>query len=70
VVVTDHLMPGMSGADLARLLRAKRPDLPVLLVSGYADAADIPSDTARLAKPFRNADLAVSLAALMPRGSG
>jgi CheY-like chemotaxis protein len=70
VVVTDHLMPGMSGADLARVLRAARPDLPILLVSGYAEAAGIPFGTARLAKPFRNADLAASLFALMPRGRG
>jgi CheY-like chemotaxis protein len=66
VVVTDHLMPGMSGAELARSLRTTRPDLPVLLVSGYADVAGIPSDVARLSKPFRNADLAACLFALMP----
>jgi hypothetical protein len=34
--VTDHLMPGMNGADLAREVRAIRPELPVLVVSGYA----------------------------------
>jgi PAS domain S-box-containing protein len=38
VLVTDHLMPGMTGADLARTLRAKAADLPVLIVSGYAEA--------------------------------
>jgi FixJ family two-component response regulator len=64
-VVTDHLMPGMSGADLARALCAIRPELPVLLVSGYAEAAGISSDMARLAKPFRHADLAARLFALM-----
>jgi CheY-like chemotaxis protein len=36
MLVTDHLMPGMSGADLARKLRDSRPDLPVMIVSGYA----------------------------------
>jgi PAS domain S-box-containing protein len=66
VVVTDHLMPGMTGADLVRLLRNTRPDLPVLVVSGYAEAEGIPPDTARLTKPFRNADLAASLSALLP----
>jgi PAS domain S-box-containing protein len=66
IVITDHLMPGMSGADLVRALRVTRPTLPVLLVSGYAEAEGIPSDTARLTKPFRNADLAASLVALLP----
>jgi PAS domain S-box-containing protein len=36
-VVTDYLMPGMNGVELARLLKADRPSLPVLLLSGYAD---------------------------------
>ncbi|TXC69579.1 PAS domain S-box protein [Sphingomonas ginsenosidivorax] len=66
VVVTDHLMPGMSGAQLARLLKVDRPDLPVLIVSGYAEADGIDPDIARLTKPFRNAELATSLAALVP----
>ncbi|MFS0774014.1 PAS domain-containing protein [Sphingomonas sp. 1P08PE] len=66
VVVTDHLMPGMTGADLASRLRSLRPDLPVLIVSGYAEADGIAIDTARLTKPFRNADLAASLAAIVP----
>ncbi|MEH3158672.1 MAG: PAS domain-containing protein [Sphingomonas taxi] len=66
LVVTDHLMPGMSGAELARTLRARHPGLPVLVVSGYADVGGIPIETARLAKPFRSADLAASLAQLIP----
>ncbi len=66
IVVTDHLMPGMNGADLARLLQGKQPDLAVLLVSGYADAAGIPLDLPRLTKPFRSADLAAAVGALIP----
>ncbi|MCP3734239.1 PAS domain S-box protein [Sphingomonas sp. RP10(2022)] len=64
LVVTDHLMPGMSGAHLARELKAHRPGLPVLIVSGYAEADGIDPDIARLTKPFRIADLAESLSAL------
>jgi CheY-like chemotaxis protein len=64
IVVTDHLMPGMSGAELARALKAERAGLPVLIISGYADAEGIDPDIARLTKPFRNAELAESLAAL------
>ena len=32
-------MPGMTGADLTRLVRRHRPDLPVLIVTGYAEKA-------------------------------
>jgi CheY-like chemotaxis protein len=64
LLVTDHLMPGMSGADLARRVRDLRPSLPVLIVSGYADADGIAPDLPRLAKPFRAAELAASLTAI------
>jgi PAS domain S-box-containing protein len=64
LLVTDHLMPGMSGADLARAVRERRPRARVLVVSGYADAEGIAPDLPRLTKPFREAELAASLAAL------
>jgi CheY-like chemotaxis protein len=70
LLVTDHLMPGMSGADLADALRSARPDLPVLIVSGYAQAEGIGPGLARLTKPFRNAELAASLSALLPDTPG
>lgn len=69
LVVTDHLMPGMSGAQLARALKAERPELPVLIVSGYAEAEGIDPDVARLTKPFRNAELAESLSTLRAASS-
>jgi PAS domain S-box-containing protein len=61
LLVTDHLMPGMTGADLARLVRERRPNLPVLVVSGYAEAEAIAPDLPRLAKPFRQGELAARL---------
>jgi PAS domain S-box-containing protein len=64
LLVTDHLMPGMNGAELARHVSAQRPGLPVLIVSGYAEAEGVAPGLARLTKPFRNAELAASLAAL------
>lgn len=70
LLVTDHLMPGMSGADLARKLRESFEGLPVLIVSGYAEAEGIAPDLPRVAKPFRNAELAANLAALMPVTAG
>ena len=64
LMVTDHLMPGMSGAELARRVRSQRPDLPILIVSGYAEAEGVAPDLVRLTKPFRKAELAESLANL------
>ena len=64
LLVTDHLMPGMNGAELARLVGSRRPGLPVLIVSGYAEADGVAPGLARLTKPFRNSELASSLAAL------
>nr|WP_314447354.1 PAS domain S-box protein [uncultured Sphingomonas sp.] len=64
LLVTDHLMPGMNGTDLARELRATRPSLPILLVSGFAEAEGVAPDLARLIKPFRQSDLAAKLGML------
>jgi CheY-like chemotaxis protein len=68
VLVTDHLMPGMNGTDLARVVQLERPHIRVLVVSGYAEAEGISPDLPRLTKPFRNVELAASLAALKPAG--
>ena len=64
MLVTDHLMPGMTGADLARAVQQRWPGKAVLIVSGYADTDEVASDLPRLNKPFRQADLAASVAAL------
>jgi PAS domain S-box-containing protein len=61
LVVTDHLMPGMTGADLARVVQERWPLIPVLIVSGYAETDGLAPDLPRLSKPFRQADLALSL---------
>ena len=64
LIVTDHLMPGMSGLELARRVRALDARIPVLIVSGYAQGEGIELEFARLTKPFRKDDLAASLARL------
>jgi PAS domain S-box-containing protein len=63
LVVTDHLMPGMTGMEFAREVQAKFPNLPILVISGYAELDDIAPDLPRLMKPFRQAELATALAA-------
>jgi CheY-like chemotaxis protein len=40
LVITDHIMPGMNGNDFVRGLRAFSPDVPVLVISGLAEAEE------------------------------
>lgn len=39
VLITDHNMPAMTGAELARAVRTHRPDIPIILITGFADSA-------------------------------
>ena len=39
VVITDHLLPGLQGADLVRELRSLNPSVPVVVLSGLPDIA-------------------------------
>jgi PAS domain S-box-containing protein len=64
LLVTDHLMPGMTGVDLARAVRERRPEAPVLIVSGFAESEALAPDLPRLAKPFRKAELSAVLQGL------
>ncbi|MDY6923402.1 MAG: response regulator [Pseudomonadota bacterium] len=62
-VVLDFAMPGMNGADLARELRARRPKVPILFATGYADAEALTGvgDHQIVHKPFGQAELARKL---------
>ena len=55
LLVSDVVMPRLSGIDLVALLRDQRPELPVVLMSGYPDAPGsrpVPDDVLFLLKPF------------------
>ena len=39
-MMTDQAMPGMTGVELAEIVRRERPNMPVLLATGYADLLD------------------------------
>ena len=52
LLVTDIVMPGMSGPDLAARARAIQPGLRVLFMSGYSGGAEEARDEAFLPKPF------------------
>jgi signal transduction histidine kinase len=62
LVVTDQAMPGMTGSELARQIRLRWPDLPVILATGYAD---LPAEEAagwpRLSKPYQRVELAAAI---------
>jgi CheY-like chemotaxis protein/two-component sensor histidine kinase len=62
LLVTDHLMPAMTGPELARAVRRERPRTAIVVISGYSEAADMPSDLLHLEKPFLQADLAATIA--------
>jgi CheY-like chemotaxis protein len=64
VIVSDYKMPGMDGAALAQRVREVQPDLPILIITGYADSGGAGLELPSLAKPFRQADLAAALNAL------
>nr|WP_314444373.1 PAS domain S-box protein [uncultured Sphingomonas sp.] len=61
LLVTDQLMPGLSGTDLAVRLRERFAGLPVLVVSGYADLESLSPAFPHLSKPFRQAELSAAL---------
>ena len=57
VLITDVMMPGMNGPELARRLLALRPEVPVVYASGYAHEAGLDPDAPFLAKPYSVAQL-------------
>jgi PAS domain S-box-containing protein len=69
ILFTDVMMPGMSGVELAEKAQEMRPDLPVLLASGYSE--EVAGGSARafetLAKPYGAATLGAALVAARTR---
>ncbi|MGF6113306.1 PAS domain S-box protein [Pseudomonas frederiksbergensis] len=53
LVITDMAMPHMNGAQLAQAIRVLKPDLPIILATGYAERLDgFVTELPRLSKPF------------------
>ena len=69
IVLTDTVMPGMSGLDLVAQLRRRRPDLPVVVTTGYSEAIEREGvgDLVLVQKPYDIAELATRLLALARR---
>jgi signal transduction histidine kinase len=71
LLITDHAMPGMTGIELAREVRRRRPRLPILLATGFAELEGVKViDVDRLAKPYTQDQLAAEIARLLPIGKG
>ena len=71
LVITDQTMPRMTGIELARELLAIRPELPVILYTGYADGVmdaqiDAAGVRAMMRKPVEPAQLLALLRAHLP----
>jgi PAS domain S-box-containing protein len=72
LLVTDVVMPAVDGPELARRLRARRPDLPTLFVSGFAPDALVRDrlldpGVRLLAKPFTRLELAAAVRGALGR---
>jgi PAS domain S-box-containing protein len=64
ILITDHLMPGMTGEKLAQAVKTRLPHTAILLVSGFAELEGVDSALPCLTKPFVQRDLAHAIAAL------
>ncbi|WP_163874292.1 hybrid sensor histidine kinase/response regulator [Rhizobium laguerreae] len=63
LVICDHAMPRMTGAQLAQAIRSEWPDIPIILATGYAEIPEGTGivDLPRLGKPFSQAQLAEAI---------
>ena len=72
LMLVDFAMPGMSGAEVARRVRAKRPALPILFITGFADRTALAgvSEAQIVGKPFAQDELAEKARLALLRGAG
>jgi CheY-like chemotaxis protein len=62
LVITDQAMPKMTGTELAEQIRVRRPGMPIVLATGYAELPAVDPNLPRLSKPFRQDALAEAVA--------
>jgi CheY-like chemotaxis protein len=66
LLVTDYAMPGMTGSDLTRAIRAMRPEFPVVLATGFAELPLDETAMVRLSKPYDRRELTEALQKAAP----
>ena len=68
LMITDYSMPGMNGAELGKAARRLRPEMPILVASGYAELpAGAGVDLPRLGKPYSQTQLANEIGKLLKK---
>jgi CheY-like chemotaxis protein len=75
LLLTDLVLPGMSGRKLVDLLRTGGSRIPILVMSGYAadspgEPGDLPADVSFIQKPFTPKGLAHAVREVVSRGTG
>ena len=66
MLITDHAMPGMTGAQLVGEVNVRWPRLPVVLATGYAEIpVDLSDGATRLTKPYDRGDLVHAISQAM-----
>ncbi|WP_392888665.1 PAS domain S-box protein [Pseudomonas migulae] len=66
LVITDMAMPQMDGAELAQAIRKLKPELPIILATGYAERLEgFATELPRLSKPFTQLNLVEIIASTM-----
>ena len=72
LIITDYLMPGMTGAELMQHARRACPDVPMIIATGYADMRaieEVIGEDMVLRKPFQLMELAASVERALDRSA-
>ncbi|MCQ4308671.1 response regulator [Pseudomonas stutzeri] len=70
LLLADFAMPGMNGGELARTVRARNPELPVVIVTGYAELSERGlAGFPIIQKPFREEQLAHGIELALQKGN-
>lgn len=70
LMLSDQVMPEMSGGELMTAARLLRPSLPVIIATGYTEELEHPLKPRRLQKPFSQVDLETAVRASLPAANG
>jgi CheY-like chemotaxis protein len=73
LMIVDYVMPGMNGVEIARFGRVKRPRLPILFITGFADTALLAAEANSqhiLRKPFYTTDLVAKIEGALRTAAG
>jgi DNA-binding NtrC family response regulator len=66
LLLTDVVMPGMSGDEMLGHMRASKPGLAAVLMSGNADERSVDASYSFLGKPYTPADLLAAVKSVLP----